>query len=71
MNIRFLIVWLALGLLTAGGCAGPNVLTDFDPSAEFSAFRTFAFAGPVPGLLVAGEIACNTMHNLERREGSR
>jgi len=45
MNIRFLIAWLALGLLAAGGCAGPKVLTDFDPSAEFSAFRTFAFSG--------------------------
>jgi len=45
MNVRFLIAGLALGLLAAGGCAGPNVLTDFDPSAEFSAFRTFAFAG--------------------------
>jgi hypothetical protein len=45
MNMRFLIVWLALGLLAAGGCAGPKVLTDFDPSAEFSAFRTYAFAG--------------------------
>ena len=46
MNIRFLIAWLALGLLATGGCAaGPNVLTDFDPSVEFSAFRTFAFSG--------------------------
>lgn len=45
MNIRFLIAWLALGLVAAGGCAGPKVLTDFDPSAGFSAFRTFAFAG--------------------------
>ena len=45
MNVRFLIPWLALGLLAAGGCAGPKVLTDFDPSAEFSAFRTFAFSG--------------------------
>jgi hypothetical protein len=43
MNIRFLLVWLAL---LAAGCAGPSkVLTDFDPSAEFSAFRTFAFTG--------------------------
>jgi len=41
-----LIAGLALGLLAAGGCApGPKVITDFDPSAEFSAFRTFAFAG--------------------------
>ena len=45
MNMRFLIAGLALGLLAAGGCVGPKVLTDFDPSAEFSAFRTFAFAG--------------------------
>ena len=45
MNIRFLIVWLALGLLAAVGCTGPKVITDFDPSAEFSAFRTFAFSG--------------------------
>jgi len=36
---------LALGLLAAGGCAGPKVITDFDPSVEFSAFRTFAFSG--------------------------
>lgn len=45
MSIRFLIAGLALGLLAAGGCAGPKVITDFDPSAEFSAFRTFAFTG--------------------------
>jgi hypothetical protein len=45
MNIRFLIASLALGLLAAGGCTGPKVITDFDPSAEFSAFRTFAFTG--------------------------
>jgi hypothetical protein len=45
MNIRFLIAWLALGLLAAGGCVGPKVQTDFDPSAEFSAYRTFAFTG--------------------------
>ena len=46
MNIRFLIAWLALVLLAAGGCAeGPKVITDFDPSAVFSAFRTFAFSG--------------------------
>ena len=46
MNIRLLISCLALGLLAAGGCAaGPKVITDFDPSAEFSAFHTFAFSG--------------------------
>ena len=46
MNLRFLIAGLALGLLAAGGCAeGPKVLTDSDPSAEFSVFRTFAFSG--------------------------
>jgi Domain of unknown function (DUF4136) len=45
MNFRFQIVGLALGLLAAGGCAGPKVLTDFDPSAEFSRFHTFAFSG--------------------------
>ena len=45
MNIRFLFAGLALGLLAAGGCVGPKVMTGFDPSAEFSAFRTFAFTG--------------------------
>ena len=48
MNIRFLIAWVALGLLAVGGCARPyeiKVLTDFNPSAEFSAFHTFALSG--------------------------
>jgi Domain of unknown function (DUF4136) len=46
MNIRFLFALLALGLLVSGGCAeGPKVVTDFNPSTEFSAFRTFAFSG--------------------------
>ncbi|OAI44170.1 hypothetical protein AYO43_02460 [Nitrospira sp. SCGC AG-212-E16] len=45
MNIRVLITCLALGLLVAGGCAGPDVRTDFDPSADFSAFRSFAYLG--------------------------
>ena len=45
MHLRFLIMWLTLTLLTAGGCVGPDVRTDFNSSAEFSAFRTFAFTG--------------------------
>ena len=48
MHIRFLIPWLALGLLAAGGCTRAyeiKVLTDFNTSAEFSAFHTFAFSG--------------------------
>ena len=48
MNIRFLIPWMALGLLAAGGCSRAyetKVLTDFNRSAEFSSFHTFAFSG--------------------------
>ena len=48
MNIRFLIPWLALGLLAAGGCSKAyetNVFTDFNQSAEFSSFHTFAHSG--------------------------
>ncbi|HSF66275.1 MAG TPA: DUF4136 domain-containing protein [Nitrospiraceae bacterium] len=48
MKIRFLILWLALGLLTVGGCSRAyeiNVVTDFNPSTEFSSFHTFAFSG--------------------------
>ena len=48
MSIRFLILGLALGLLAAGGCSKAyeiKVLTDFNRSAEFSAFHTFAFSG--------------------------
>jgi hypothetical protein len=48
MNIRFLILWLALGLLAAGGCSKAyeiKVLTDFNRSAEFSSFHTFAYSG--------------------------
>lgn len=45
MNTKFLFAWLVLGVFAAG-CAGPSkVLTDSDPSVEFSAFRTFAFTG--------------------------
>ncbi|SLM46562.1 protein of unknown function [Nitrospira japonica] len=56
MNIRFLILWLALGLLTAGGCSKVkawyedtryevHARTNFEPSADFSSFHTFAHSG--------------------------
>src|SRR5215467_6073620 len=45
MHIKVLILCLTLTLLTAGGCVGPDVRTDFDSSADFSAYRTFAFTG--------------------------
>jgi len=45
MKSTFLLVWMVSGLLVAGGCAGPKVITDFDHSVDFSSFRTFAFAG--------------------------
>ena len=56
MNNRFLILWLALGLLAAGGCAKVKemyedkryevtVRTNFEQSADFSSFHTFAHAG--------------------------
>ncbi len=47
MMLRYMSIWVALGLFAAGGCAstGPEVVTDFNSSYEFSAFRTFAFSG--------------------------
>lgn len=56
MNIRFLILWLALGLLAAGGCSKVKemyedkryevkVRTNFEQSADFSSFHTFAHSG--------------------------
>jgi len=56
VNIRLLILWLALALLTAGGCAKvkawyedkryeTKVRTNFDESVDFSSFRTFAHSG--------------------------
>jgi Domain of unknown function (DUF4136) len=45
MKNIFLLASLALGMVVSAGCEGARVLTDFDPSAEFSSFRTFAFAG--------------------------
>lgn len=56
MNIRLLILWLTLVLLTAGGCAKvkawyedkryeTKVRTNFDESVDFSSFHTFAHSG--------------------------
>lgn len=56
MNIRLLILWLALGLLTAGGCSKvkamyedkryeTKVRTHFDESVDFASFHTFAHSG--------------------------
>ena len=56
MDIRFLILWLALGLLAAGGCSKVKemyedkryeikVRTNFDESTDFSSFHTFAHSG--------------------------
>mgnify|MGYP003579041455 CR=1 FL=1 len=56
MNIRFLVLWLALVLLAAGGCAKVKemyedrryeikVRTNFDDSIDFSLFHTFAHSG--------------------------
>jgi hypothetical protein len=35
---------LTLVLLVSSACVGPDVQTDFDPSANFQKFRTYAFA---------------------------
>jgi hypothetical protein len=32
-------------IILAWGCAGMTVRTDFDPTAEFTAFQTYAFSG--------------------------
>jgi len=48
MNIRFLILWLAVGLFTAGGCSKAyetTVVTNSYGSPDFSAFHTFAHSG--------------------------
>lgn len=45
---RWLALAAAAGLLALGGCAsGPNVRADYDRSADFSAYKTFAFASPL------------------------
>jgi len=56
VNIRLLILWLALGMLAAGGCSKLvamyedkryeiKVRTNFDESTDFSSFHTFAHSG--------------------------
>jgi hypothetical protein len=45
MRIRHIIFNLAVVVLCFHGCTGPDVKTDFDPSADFSKFHTFAFLG--------------------------
>jgi len=56
VNIRLLILWLALGLLTAEGCSKVKAMyedkryeikvrTNFDESVDFSSFHTFAHSG--------------------------
>ena len=42
--MRYAVALLALALLGTSACVGPDVRTDFDPSADFTKFRTYAFA---------------------------
>lgn len=43
---RWTAAALLVALLGAGAaCSGPKVKTDYDPGADFSSFRTYAFAG--------------------------
>jgi len=46
MGVRYsaLLVILVV-ILGAWGCTGPKVRTDFDPGADFTTFRSYAFAG--------------------------
>jgi len=45
VDTRSVVVLLITALLGCGGCVGPDVRTDFDPSAKFAQFKTYAFAG--------------------------
>jgi hypothetical protein len=45
MRMRCIIFNLVVVALCFHGCTGPDVKTDFDPSADFSKFHTFAFLG--------------------------
>ena len=45
MAARFGLLAILILALIAWGCAEPTVRTDFDSSADFNSFRTYAFAG--------------------------
>ena len=45
MRTRFSALLVLVVILGAWGCMGPKVRTDFDPAADFTTFRTYAFAG--------------------------
>ena len=45
MKIRRFLFSLAIVGLYCYGCTGPDVKTDFDPAADFTKFKTFAFTG--------------------------
>ncbi len=45
MRTCFSGLLLLVVILGAWGCMGPKVRTDFDPAADFTTFRTYAFAG--------------------------
>lgn len=39
------VVLVLISLIGFLGCMGPTVRTDFDPSADFTTFKTYAFSG--------------------------
>jgi Domain of unknown function (DUF4136) len=45
MRTYFSALLLLVAILGVWGCMGPKVRTDFDPAADFTTFRTYAFAG--------------------------
>ena len=49
MSIRAyrLAVVLALGLVIASCSSGPRIITNSDPSADWSQYRTFGFFNPL------------------------
>jgi len=45
MGVRRSALLTLVVILVAWGCTGPKVRTDFDPAADFTTFRAYAFAG--------------------------